>query len=95
MFELLSILVAILALLAVACMAFVRSEGAVWRSALAGALAALGAGVMWRMAVLEGASAALSQWLAAFLVGLAAAVLSLIAALTRNLLNALGARILR
>lgn len=95
MLELLQILAVVFALLAVALVAFVRSEGAVWRSAWAGALATLAAGVVWRIAALEGASAALSQWLAAFLVTLAAAVLSMLAALTRHLLNALGARVLR
>ena len=91
--ELLQPLAAILALLAVAAVAFVRPEGALTRAGLAGAVAALGAGVAWRL-TLSAADGA-TQWLAAFVIGLAAAALTIAAALLRNVLNAMGARALR
>ena len=90
MLELLQPLAACLALLAAACVAFVRPEGALAQSGIVGAVAAIGAGVIWRAAP----DGELSHWLAAFLVGLGAAALFAAAALLRHMLNALGARAL-
>lgn len=91
--ELLQPLAAGLALLAVAAVAFVRPEGALMRAGLAGAVAAIGAGVAWRLT--QSAADGATHWLAAFVVGLAATALTIAAALLRNVLNAMGARALR
>jgi len=90
MMELLQPLAACLALLAVACVAFARPEGAVARAMIAAGIAAVCAGVVWRSAP----SGELSHWLAAFLVALAAAMLFGLAALLRHMFNAIGARAL-
>lgn len=90
--ELLQPLAAGLALLAVACVAFVRPEGALMRAGLAGAVAAIGAGVAWRLT--QSAAEGATQWLAACLAGGGVAALVVLAVLLRHLLNALGARAL-
>jgi hypothetical protein len=94
MLELLPYLAAFLALVAVAAVAFARPEGVLWRAGLIGALAALGAGVAWKLA--EGGDSAL-MWRApaAFLIGLAAALIVSVGAIFRHVLNGVGARIIR
>jgi len=88
--EPLHLIAAAIALIACACAVFARPERALLLSALMGAVAALGAGVIWRAAP----GGELAPWLAVMLVGLAAAILFATAALLRHLLNALGARAL-
>lgn len=90
MLEILPPLAAALALFAAASVPFLRPEGTLGHSAAFGAIAALGAGVIWRAAP----GGELSQWLAALLVCVAAAILFVAAALLRHALNLLGARAL-
>lgn len=90
MWELLQISAACIALLAAACVAFVRPDGALLKSVLFGGAATVGAGVIWRASQGD----VHSPWLAAMLVCAAAGALFATAALLRHALNALGARAL-